>query len=125
MSYTSSLGTIGSMPGNIALGWTHCIIVTAQSSIELVQAADVRLDYLTAFDTLIPLLGLHADSQGEHALVHALLQYAARNADRRDARYSNPCSEVLHQLELAGVNDNALQYLRRFFNTASEAYSRR
>ena len=113
------------MPARIVLGGGRAVYCTSSSSIELNQAVEYRVDYLTAFDFVIPMLGLHADSQGEHALVHALLQYAARNSDRRDAQFNNPCSEVLHQLELAGANPHAMQYLRRFFNTALEAYSRR
>jgi len=101
------------------------VVSSAVSPINLEQSVTQRLDYLTAFDVVIPLLGLTSDSQGEHALVHAMLQHAAQYADRLDVRHSNPCSEVLHQLELAVVNAHALQYLRHFFNTASEAYSRR
>jgi hypothetical protein len=125
MAYTSSLGMNESQPGKIALGWNRCLTASAHTSLEMEQGVDLRLDYLTAFDLVIPLSGLNADSQGEHALVLAFFQYAARYADRRDARFTNPFSEVLHQLERVGVSAHAVTYLRRFLNTAEDAYSRR
>lgn len=96
----------------------------ASTTLELSQITSNRVDYLTPFDLVIPMLGLHEDSQGKDALIHAMLQLAGYSTRIRYAN-GNPCDEVIHALEEAGANQNALAFLRAFFNTASTAYSRR
>lgn len=125
MSFTSSLGTGQSEPASIALGWPSAYVCSATSSLSLSHNTVGDPDFHTVFDVVIPLTGLHKDSQGTHALILALLQYAARHSERRKNQDLNPVVEVLTQFEIAGVNQNALKYLRTFLNGALEASSRR
>jgi hypothetical protein len=125
MSVFTNIGTPSAVPSRMVLGGgPRTIIVSATSILTCTnQAASVQ-DFLTAFDIVIPVLGLTDDSQGSHALVHALLTVAGLMATR-SGPYSNPCDQVLLRLEEAGINPHALAYLRQYMNSASEAYSRR
>jgi hypothetical protein len=125
MPFTSTLGTRESLPGNLVLGWTRSIKVSASSELQLSHNLTHRTRCITAFDQVITLLGLHRDSQGEDALVLALLQYAAPNSERRDYRFVSPFDEVLSRLEATGASANAVKYLRTYFNTADDQYRRR
>jgi len=100
------------------------IIVSAQTVILLNQTAVNIQDYVNAFDKAIWIMGLHADVQGELALIHAILQVAGKYAARNGASYS-PCSEVLVRLEKEGINKVALEKIRLALDSAADQYNRR
>lgn len=125
MSISTNLGTLTSVPGRVILGGgPRTIYLSARSDLSLRQRISDEWDYLNAFDLVIPMLGLHDDSQGADALVHAFFKYAGQTS-KRTGTLSSPFEEVLIRLEQAGVNPHALTYLRQYMNAAKDAYARR
>jgi len=124
MSFTAQLGTVRSVPGQLLLGFSGEIPASALSELSVSHKCSCVVDFLTAFDKVIPLLGFTPDTQGPAALIHALLQYAARHSNR-NGPYASPCEEVIARFELADVNKHAIRYLREFMNTAADQYNRR
>jgi hypothetical protein len=124
MGFTGKIGSEQSLPGNILLGGVNEILVSAHTQITFIQGTAMVIDYLTAFDKVIPLLGFTPDTQGTHALVYAILQLGSKIA-RREGAYNGPCNEVLSRLGGYGVNAHAMKFLEQFMNTAAEQYNRR
>lgn len=95
----------------------------AKDTIVLSQTCSVKVDWQTAFDDVIRLMGMNENTQGMEAMAYGLLQFAASTQARSDG-YGSPCAEVLARLQEAGVNENALAHLRQMMNSAMDAYSR-
>lgn len=76
-----------------------------------------------AFKHCINVAGLSNDSEGQEALIHALLQYADAN-HMGQAILCNPMDEVIRRLEILQLNPNAMAYIRQLLSDVSERYSR-
>lgn len=123
MSLTSQLGTQYSRPGSVRLGSNTTVSGVASSTLTLSQTAKWGCHYLTAFDRVMSTVGLTADSQGELALLHLLLQCGANYADRNDV-HANPFREVLRRFRAINANPHALRYVESIFNSFIAAYDR-
>lgn len=120
MDYPSTTGTMRATQQfvEVLLHSEGQLRVTQQWIAVLTEAIPVD-----AFRRCIDMVGLTDDSEGEEALLHALLHYADVN-HMGDARWDNPADEVLRRLQLAGINPNALKYAQSLLNDAHERYAR-